>query len=103
MAQPSAERSLTPEERTLRAKLAAHSRWAQVEDRTEETAAGRAAFELRFLREVDPDNKLDPAERQRRAENARKAYFAKLALKSAVARRKRAAAKRTASDGGEAA
>lgn len=103
MTQPPGERSLTPEERTLRAKLAAHSRWAKVDDRAEETAAGRAAFELRFLREVDPENKLDPKERLKRAENARKAYFAKLALKSAVARRKRAAGAKPVADGGEAA
>lgn len=103
MPQAPEERSLTPQERTLRAKMAAHSRWAKVEDRGEETAAGRAAFELRFLREVDPENRLDPAERLKRAENLRKAYFAKLALKSAVARRKRAAAAKPVAEGGEAA
>jgi hypothetical protein len=45
----------------------------------------------KFEHEVDPDNKLAPAERIRRAEFARKAYFTRLALKSAQARRRRAA------------
>ncbi|MBD2894785.1 hypothetical protein amrb99_37130 [Actinomadura sp. RB99] len=95
--------ALTPEERSLRATMAAHSKWAKTGDRSEETAAGRAAFELRFYREVDPDNTLDPAEREKRAANARRAYFARLAFKSAVARRKRAAQAQPAAEAGEAA
>lgn len=47
------------------------------------TANARAAFNDRFVREVDPDGVLPEAERQRRAECARKAYFAGLAPKSA--------------------
>lgn len=78
---------LTPAERTLRAKLAAHTKWA-THDPVEGTAKARAAFLDRFEQEVDPTGALDPAERKRRAEHARKAYFAKLALKSAQARRR---------------
>ena len=78
---------LTPAERSLRARLAAHTLHSKV-DPTEHTAPARAAFLERFEREVDPDGKLDPKERARRAEHARKAYFARLALKSAKARRK---------------
>jgi hypothetical protein len=55
------------------------------------TAAGRAAADARFEREVDPDGVLDPAERARRAEHARKAHFTRLAYLSAKARRKEAA------------
>lgn len=81
--------NLSPAERTLRAKLAAHSRWAS-QDPVEGTAKARAAFLDRFEREV-PADITDPVERARRAEQLRKAYFARLALASAKARRKEAA------------
>lgn len=77
---------MTPEERSLRGRIAAHSKWSK-HDRIEGTAAAREAFLARFERDVDPHGTLDPAERRRRAESARRAYFAKLALKSAQARR----------------
>lgn len=82
---------LTPGERKLRAQVAAHTSWANTSDRKARTAAGTAALLSKFEREVDPDGVLDPAERARRAESARKAHFARLALKSAQARRKKAA------------
>lgn len=81
---------LTPAERKLRAQIAAHTSWANTEDRSARTAAGTAALLSKFEREVDPDGTLDPAERARRAESARKAHFARLAFKSAQARRKKA-------------
>lgn len=77
---------LTPSERSLRARLAAHAMHAQHDSR-ETSRAGRAAFLERFEREVDPEGILSEAERKRRAEHARRAYMAKLALKSARARR----------------
>lgn len=80
---------LTPAERSLRAKLAAHAAHAQGKTNT---APARAAFLDRFDHEVDPEGVLPPAERARRAEHARKAYFTRLALKSAQARRKAKAA-----------
>ena len=79
---------LSPKSRTLRGKVAAHSRWAH-EDPTPQTAKKRLAFDQRFLDEVDPDRTLPEAERLRRAQSARKAYFARLALQSAEARRSR--------------
>jgi hypothetical protein len=81
--------SLTPEERTLRARKGAHSMHAK-NDSKETSARGRAVFLARFLDEVDPDRVLPEAERLRRAEHALKAYMTGLALKSARARRKRA-------------
>jgi hypothetical protein len=81
-----AHAGLSPEQRSLRARLAAHSLHAKVVDPAAHTAPARAAFLARFEREVDPDGTLPPAERMRRAEHARKAYFAKLALASARAR-----------------
>lgn len=76
---------MTPEQRALQARLAAHTRWAH-HDRTAGTAPARAAFNARFEREVDPDHQLPAAERQRRAESARKAYFTRLSLASSRAR-----------------
>ena len=81
---------LSPEQRSLRARLAAHSKWANT-DPVEGTAAARKAALDRFEKQVDPDGTLPPAERARRATHARKAYFTKLALKSAQARAKGAA------------
>lgn len=45
----------------------------------------------KFEQQVDPDGVLTPGERATRAEHARKAHFKRLALKSAQARRRRAA------------
>lgn len=77
--------ALTPEQRRLRAQIAANTRLAN-EDPVEMTAAARKAALDRFEKQVDPDGTLDPAERARRAEHARRAYFQRLALKSARAR-----------------
>jgi hypothetical protein len=70
--------------------VAAHTRWANVDDPTEATKPAREAFLARFEREVDPEKKLSNAERTRRATHLKKAYFTRLALKSAKARRARA-------------
>jgi hypothetical protein len=80
---------VTPAERSLKARMAAHALHARRDSR-EHTAPARAAFLARFEDEVDPDRLLSPAERARRAEHARKAYFTRLALASARARRQRA-------------
>lgn len=84
---------MTPEERILRARLAAHRRWANTSDPSAATAPARRAFNERFLREVDPAGVLPEVERQRRAESARKAYYASLALKSSSSRRRAASAR----------
>jgi len=81
------------------ARLAAYLRWIACEDRTAATAAARAAFAASFFRQVDPEGKLPPAERAKRAELAKRAYYRQLALKSAQARRARAAAKKRAEGG----
>ena len=83
--------ALTPSQRTQRARLAAHSRWAHVHDRTEATRPAREAFNKRFYDDVDPNRELPAADRERRAGNARKAYYARLSLKSAQARTAKAA------------
>lgn len=78
---------LTPTERTLRARLAAHASWANTADRSARTAPARRAYMKRFERQVDPDGSLDSAERARRAEHAMRAHMTRAALKSAQARR----------------
>ena len=83
---------LTPAERSMRARLAAHERWANTPDRTAATAPARAAALERFEHQVDPDGKLDPAVRAKLAENARRAHFTRLAYLSAKARRRSKAA-----------
>ena len=82
---------LSPAERTLRARLAAHAMHGR-QDARATTAKARAAFLARFEQQADPDGLLTPAERERRAQQLRSAYFAQLALASPKARRARRAA-----------
>lgn len=89
---------ISPEIRTLQARIAAHESWAKTEDRTKRTAPGTRAMLQRFERQVDPDGTLPPEERAKRADAARKAYFGRLALASAQARKKKTAARRKGSD-----
>jgi len=74
---------------TLRARIAANTRWAYTADRSAATAAARSAFARRFEREVDPKGILPPEERARRAESLRRAHFSRMALASAKKRRGR--------------
>jgi hypothetical protein len=69
--------------------MASYTSWANTPDATARTAPARAAFDDRFVRQVDPDGVLPEAERRRRAEALKRAYFAKLALRSAQVRRRR--------------
>lgn len=76
---------LTPEQRSLRSRVAAHSQHAQGKTNT---GPAREAMRRKFELQVDPDGVLPPDELAKRVEHARKAYFGGLALKSATARRK---------------
>ena len=80
--------ALTHEERRLRAQAAAYAAHAKHGGR-HMTAKARAAFDVKFIDQVDPDRKLDPVDRERRAQHARSAYYRSLALKSVTARRER--------------
>lgn len=75
--------ALTPEQRSIRARVGAYALHAMGGTSTK---AGTAAFLARFDRSVDPDGVLPPEERARRATYARKAYMGKLALKASRAR-----------------
>ena len=79
--------ALSPSERILRARLAAHALHSKV-DSTKHTEPARKAALERFEKQVDPEGILPEAERLRRADQAKKAYFVKLAFLSARARRK---------------
>lgn len=75
--------SLTPAQRSLRARIAPHALHAQGGTNT---AAATTAFLSRFDRQVDPDGVLPPGERARRADHARRAYMSSLALKASRAK-----------------
>ena len=83
--------SLTPAERVLRARQAAHASHANDPDPVARTAPARAAWDARFERHVDPEGLLPEAERKRRAAHLRKAYMANLARRSSQARRRASA------------
>lgn len=74
--------ALSPAERSLRGRLAAHTSWSRTTDRSARTAKARKALEDKFLAEAEGDPK--------RAESLRRAFYAKLSLRSAQARRRRA-------------
>jgi hypothetical protein len=87
----SASTSLSPEQRSLRASLAAHEMHARNDSR-KITANARAGFLAKFLREVDATTAgLPEAERLRRAEHLLRAHMKRLALASSKARARRKA------------
>ncbi|HZN73565.1 MAG TPA: hypothetical protein VFC00_17990 [Micromonosporaceae bacterium] len=85
-----ASTNLTPEQRTMRARIAALARWSK-EDPTPAAKRGQAGLLARFEREVDPHDQLPPEERRRRAEAARRLHMTRLAFASSKNRRRAAA------------
>jgi len=82
--------SLSPAERSLRAKVAAYARWADTpdpDDRRKATEPGRRAAIEQWLHKADPDGLLAPAVRRTRAEALRRQHMALIALKSSTERR----------------
>jgi hypothetical protein len=83
-----AAKTLTPEQRTQRARIAALTRWAG-EDRR---AVSRQHLFARYVREaVEADPSIDHAEAARRAEIAVRAHMTRLAFASSRARAARKA------------
>ncbi len=77
--------SLTPEQRALRASIAANSRWAKTPtaDRTRQAERGQAGLVARFAAEVAQKHPgLPPAEVDKLARNAYRAHMKRLALRS---------------------
>lgn len=83
-----APKTLTPEQRTVRARLAALAGHAQGKTNTAPALAARLSADERA---VDPDGLLAPEERARRAALHRRARMTALAFKSSRARQLRAA------------
>jgi hypothetical protein len=90
-----ASTSLTPQQRSLRASIAASVRWSG-EDPAPNAARGQAGLIEKFRREVDPEGTLPEAERERRARSALKAHMTRLAFASSKARGARKAGNGTA-------
>ena len=74
---------MTPEQRRLRAQLAANTRWARPMAREDQADAARAAMHERLAHEVDPLGELSPDERDRRVRSAARALSAKMNLAKA--------------------
>jgi hypothetical protein len=82
---------LTSEQRSIRAKIAAHARWSR-EDPAANATRGQAGLRARFDREVrEAEPELSEAEYTRRAEHAYQSHMASLALASSKARARKAA------------
>jgi hypothetical protein len=81
---------LTREQRSIRASIAAHTRWSR-EDPAANAARGQAGLLARFGREVrEAAPGLSEAEYERRAQNAYRAHMGRLALASSKTRARRA-------------
>jgi hypothetical protein len=83
-----ASTSLSPSERSQRARIAAYAQKAK-HDPKETTRKGRAVYRASFYSGIPED--LPQAERDRRADARFKEHMACLAFLSAKARKKRAA------------
>jgi hypothetical protein len=77
---------LTPAQRSIRARIAANTRWA-AENGKANAERAQAGLRTRFLRETrERFPELSDTEIQRRAESAFRAHMQRLALKSSKAR-----------------
>lgn len=86
---------MSPQDRVLRASLAAHASWANTLDPASRTAKARAAANGRFEREAREKHPGATEEQIIRvASHLKSAYFKRLALAAAQARRAKAAAVR---------
>jgi len=85
---------MTPEQRRLRAQIAAHTRWSKPMARTDQAGAARAAIFARLERPVDPDASLSPEHRAALVRSAARKLSAELnatrACKQITASRARA-------------
>lgn len=87
---------MSPEQRSLRGRVAAHESWARTADPAARTAAARANtpqglpyWERKVAAEYP---ELPEGERRRRAEHLYRAHMARLSLRSSQARTARKAA-----------
>jgi hypothetical protein len=80
---------MTPEQRRLRAQIAANTRWSRPMARADASETARSAFYDRITRQVDPQGKLLPAERERLVLAAARAFSARLNSAKAEKRQRR--------------
>lgn len=80
---PREQYGLTPVERSLRAKIAANTRWSKSGARGQQSTAAREALWRRFEKQVDPDGVLPDEQRRQLAESAAKAHSAQMNLAKA--------------------
>ena len=80
---------MTPEQRRLRAKIAANARWSRPMARADQAAAARAAINHRLELQVDPTQTLPPDQRAQLVRAAGRRLSAEL---NAARARKRFAA-----------
>ena len=69
---------MTPEQRRLRAQIAANTRWSRPMAREDAADSARSTFYARLERQVDPLGRLPPAELDRRVRAAARASYARL-------------------------
>lgn len=84
---------LTPEQRRLRAQIAAYERWARETDKSATAIKGQAGLRAKYVREArEADPGITDAEAERRGECLWRAHLARagLAASKAKAARKRA-------------
>ncbi|MCD0450792.1 hypothetical protein LO762_16565 [Actinocorallia sp. API 0066] len=93
-----ASKTLTAEERVLRARMAGNATWAKVTDRTAATAPAREGWLAKLEREVDPEGVMDPETRAAAVENARRAHMARMSFLAAKAARKAREERKAARD-----
>jgi hypothetical protein len=69
---------VTPEQRRLRAKIAANARWSRPMARADQAAAARSAITARLEAQVDPARTLPPDERATLVRSAARRLAAEL-------------------------
>jgi hypothetical protein len=69
---------MTPEQRRLRAQIAANVRWSKYMAREDQAYLARKAFFARLERQVDPEGKLPPQERAALVRSAAREVSARL-------------------------
>jgi hypothetical protein len=79
---------MTPEQRHLRARIAANVRWSKPMARADQADAARAAMYARLERQVDPQGRLPPDERDQLVRAAARALSARLAAAKARKRQR---------------
>jgi hypothetical protein len=89
-----ASKTLTDEQRAMRARLAAHESWANTESRKARASHGHKASPSSvdcWLDRVDPDGTLTDEARHAAAKSKRDAYMTRLAFNASKARARKGA------------